>query len=410
MEIRYKRSHNESYMIIEHDCDVNEFEERMIRQNNVKSLLTYFTIKVNDRVQFWYNITGKQSLKEYLETSEQTIENLEKILFYFQKACDEINLYLIAGEHILINPDTIFFEKKDGNFAIYLCYMSEDMDGLTTQFRTVLEHFISIVNHSDEVLERMVYELYDIAGKDGYSIMELLDYVNEKYCDVTLPVVEKVEIPRVKEDYEPEQTTNVKPNIKVDVKMDTKTDTTEFDSYFEEYDFYQEPKEKKGILEKLSEFFNTRSKDPFEERKGARREKKNFDKDKLYENESHMDFEFDPEDEVTKPTVLLSANSRERFCIGKLLYDGNGFEDNYMIDTDNFRVGTSTNSNHACLKSKTVSRNHARIMRQGEQYYLEDLNSTNGTYLNGKSLEYRQPVRLNPMDKIRFADVEYIFM
>lgn len=36
---------------------------------------------------------------------------------------------------------------------------------------------------------------------------------------------------------------------------------------------------------------------------------------------------------------------------------------------------------------KLVSRRHARIQRQGEQYFLEDLQSNNGTYLNGRELQ-----------------------
>ncbi len=39
-----------------------------------------------------------------------------------------------------------------------------------------------------------------------------------------------------------------------------------------------------------------------------------------------------------------------------------------------------------CLPSSTVSRHHAQIRREGRQYYLTDLNSTNGTLLN------REPV------------------
>ncbi len=39
-----------------------------------------------------------------------------------------------------------------------------------------------------------------------------------------------------------------------------------------------------------------------------------------------------------------------------------------------------------CLPSSTVSRRHAQVRREGSQYFLQDLNSTNGTLLN------REPV------------------
>ena len=33
-----------------------------------------------------------------------------------------------------------------------------------------------------------------------------------------------------------------------------------------------------------------------------------------------------------------------------------------------------------------ISREHARIIQQGDQFWLEDLNSTNGTFLNGQRI------------------------
>jgi hypothetical protein len=44
---------------------------------------------------------------------------------------------------------------------------------------------------------------------------------------------------------------------------------------------------------------------------------------------------------------------------------------------------------HGCaisLASSTVSRRHAHIRREGAQFFLQDLNSTNGTLLNGESV------------------------
>ena len=58
----------------------------------------------------------------------------------------------------------------------------------------------------------------------------------------------------------------------------------------------------------------------------------------------------------------------------------------------------------------TVSQMHARILREGDSYYIEDLNSTNGTYVNGQPLSYTEKRKLKPMDFIHFADVSYMFL
>jgi FHA domain len=48
---------------------------------------------------------------------------------------------------------------------------------------------------------------------------------------------------------------------------------------------------------------------------------------------------------------------------------------------------------------------HARIFARGDYMYLEDMGSTNGTYLNGRQV--RTAERLKVADKIRIGDTEY---
>jgi hypothetical protein len=52
-----------------------------------------------------------------------------------------------------------------------------------------------------------------------------------------------------------------------------------------------------------------------------------------------------------------------------------------------------------------ASSTHARIYREGQFMYIEDMGSTNGTYLNGRQI--RAPERLRELDVIRIGDTEY---
>ncbi len=59
------------------------------------------------------------------------------------------------------------------------------------------------------------------------------------------------------------------------------------------------------------------------------------------------------------------------------------------------------------LEDPFASANHARISREGSIVVVEDLGSTNGTYLNGEPLNGPQP--LHPGDKIRIGDSEFTY-
>jgi pSer/pThr/pTyr-binding forkhead associated (FHA) protein len=60
------------------------------------------------------------------------------------------------------------------------------------------------------------------------------------------------------------------------------------------------------------------------------------------------------------------------------------------------------------LEDPFASSRHARISRQGDVLVIEDMGSTNGTYLNGNLLEGPQP--LHPGDRVRIGDNEFCFV
>jgi hypothetical protein len=59
------------------------------------------------------------------------------------------------------------------------------------------------------------------------------------------------------------------------------------------------------------------------------------------------------------------------------------------------------------LEDPFASSQHARIARQGHVLVIEDLGSTNGTYLNEEPLNGPQPLR--PGDRIRIGDCEFSY-
>jgi hypothetical protein len=80
-------------------------------------------------------------------------------------------------------------------------------------------------------------------------------------------------------------------------------------------------------------------------------------------------------------------------------------QEHFLCD-EHTMVGRAA-SNDLVIDSPRVSREHARLIRQGWRVILEDLGSTNGTYVNGERV--RAPMELQDGDRVRLGDVLLVF-
>ncbi len=72
----------------------------------------------------------------------------------------------------------------------------------------------------------------------------------------------------------------------------------------------------------------------------------------------------------------------------------------WRLDREEVLIGRSPECD-ILLPDRQVSRRHARVYRVGEHYFVEDLGSKNGTWVNGEPVT--SPRRLNDGDEIQIA-------
>lgn len=65
----------------------------------------------------------------------------------------------------------------------------------------------------------------------------------------------------------------------------------------------------------------------------------------------------------------------------------------WMLDQDEVLIGRDPTAT-VHLPDRQVSRRHARIVRRDEAFYVEDLGSKNGTFVNGEPIPPHRPRRL----------------
>jgi FHA domain-containing protein len=84
-----------------------------------------------------------------------------------------------------------------------------------------------------------------------------------------------------------------------------------------------------------------------------------------------------------------------------------GHEEGMIYDIDGDLVLGRGDRAEIRLEDPFASSRHARIFLQGNAVVVEDLGSTNGTYLNEEVLQTPRP--LHPGDRVRIGDSEFTF-
>lgn len=75
-----------------------------------------------------------------------------------------------------------------------------------------------------------------------------------------------------------------------------------------------------------------------------------------------------------------------------------------------FRIGKEKSYVDYFIADNTaISRSHCNIHTENGEYFIEDTNSTNHTYVNGKIINSNVKVKLTSGDKVRLANEDFIF-
>jgi diguanylate cyclase (GGDEF)-like protein len=88
--------------------------------------------------------------------------------------------------------------------------------------------------------------------------------------------------------------------------------------------------------------------------------------------------------------TIFSAPKGKRACL--VQYNGAALGRRYILDNAEVIAGRSPDTG-IVIDEKSVSRQHARFLQATDTIEVEDLGTTNGTYINDKRVEHRTPLR-----------------
>lgn len=374
MEITYRRMLHKSYMCIETSEDIIEEHELMIFQKyKVPQLLALQMMIQDGKVQYWYEITGKQQLTDYLAGKQIGMEQLKKILFSIKQVCEKIPEFLLKEERICLLQELLYVDLVDE--TVYFTYLPFWSGSFPEEFRRWMEEVLKKIDHQDRACIELAYSVYEKSRQENVSIQEILMGVSQKEESIVPKAFERKMTECKEEEVLEERTEKEKWLFKIRGGMITDIIET---IRLEGKDY---------IKRKISKKFINYSK--ASEGKGIQKNTLDITQAEGYH------------------TGLLSKKQEKPE--GRLRYQGEHGCADFQIEAEEYFLGRNSKEVDGKIETDGISRVHARITKREGEYYIEDLNSTNGTYVNGELLECHRRRKLNVNDWVRFGIEEYLF-
>ncbi len=351
MKRRYKRDLNSNYMILTDEKPTKDtYEVRMITENRISGFLPCVMQKYEDRTEYFYEITGRQSMELLYERRNLNYEQLRGLLQDLLRVLESAEEYLLGPDHFLLNPESIYLHTKSEKLC--LCYYPGYQKEIRESFLELSEYLLGKLDKNDAEGIAFGYELYQSALETNFSLLENLHKHAEKEKETALPPREAPPLPQASV--------------------------------------------QKEVLEKTGswkDFFHKKTRKPQLE-----------------------DYITGEEDQIKSGSTLFLKEENpmlETACLQKEKQDGlflhslNPEYSDFVIREETFLVGKKKDSVDGCIPAPTISRIHARITYDGAVYYVEDLNSTNGTWADHVQLNPYELCPLRDGMGITFAGAEY---
>ena len=427
----------------------------MLVGNVIPSLLKCRIQGMDGRFLVYFDITSKQALSVLYEEKKMGVEDLRLIFGGFVKAMEDAAEYLMNPGQFIISPEYIYtdIEKQE----IYFCMMPGYEKDIKEQFQFLTEYILPKIDHQDQDAVILGYGVYKRAMEDSFHLEHIKEelYKTQGQQGTTTTKAEQMktesEQRQESEDFNPEeegfweneeinqefvrdgekskrlslpQKTGVIVLAAILLCGIAATTLMGYLPYLETgtilgiiivlvacvmlFVYVSKIKKKPGALRQGREEERDKPKgitgkvptDQTDQSQNTIKSVvKSTNKPVAKSSQLHADY---------GETVVLSAGAVSGPA--SLVSKEPGELATIYINEDLTVIGKLETACDAVISLPTVSRIHAKIRKKEDAYYLTDMNSRNGTAVNGRLLLPDEEYRLEPEDEVDFAQARYIFL
>lgn len=377
VQTEYVRSLNCNYerILLDKKPEEKRYQYCILTRGGIKGLLSCSLRYINGQAYLYYDISSRQNLTQLYGKRCITREWIRDFVWNLKTIRQELERFLLDMRNLIWYPDQIFQDPENHVFSfLYVPYYEGE-----SSFIRLAEFWVEHIDYEDETLVNCVYRIYEQIERCGE------DYLQSRIFEDT-------------ECLEEEKKEADSSEGRVFTGLQTTAGVSEQRSMSE-----SSGEEQPAGTGKKRSIFGI-----FEGKKNRSRK-------------AREDYRTAMRQAMTGYAAEDTNYGREEY--GRTVYmeeENNDSERTHRLYTSEGRVlanmerpvlsiGKKKEEVDIVLDDPSVSRIHARIIKENENIYLEDLNSTNGTFKNGLRLQPYEKRKLEEEDEIKCGKVILIF-
>lgn len=396
---------------------------KMLENNDVDGVIKPVISIIDNDIFLRYSINSCFVLKKYFQKNKPDIKCLEKIIKGISNSIKDMEKYLLCPDDLVISPEYMLWDDNEKKIK-FICIPSYNKD-VRLQIRKFMEYVMQIFDYKSAEGTMKMHDIYEITVKENFDLSELDGFFAKRDSNQVL-YREPMEILPAREEYINNETEKEQPG-KVDIEAEIIGQSHAHENiltinlicavvFMLGYMFTNKGKIMLvlfviSLIMLVIDFAVYYLKKDKEDEIDADESMKEFEQ-KIFEtkiSDSNDDFsagetayhklkigrKFEPEIKVKEEYKLVPLND--------------GMLEPIVIDAkkEELVIGRGKNNTDYRLDKEQISRVHARILIRNNNIFIEDKNSTNGTFVNSVKLKANEAFKVKAGDIVRLANEEF---
>lgn len=407
MNIEFRQEIGRCFLVAEcGEIKENEYHISMITENSIRGLLSCKVVYEETKRKLFFDVTNKISLEDKYSGKNMEVEDITELFSNISQIYSEGRKYLLDEKYFVISPEFIFFDPISGDF--YLIYLPQESNNekIDNPYEKIADFFLQKVNQYNQLAVKITYMFYKMTKINTFSMEAFRDIIDK---EILLSV-------------------NAKQKNDIDSLNQLVADNEEID--------YKEEIEDKGINKiivtvgislVLIVVFITYKKSMYATYilisvvisvlvtmflfikyiVNLIRNKKEEELDFYMKNAQEEDYWCDNETQIfSDETEVFTSNAdiyEKELCIS---WKENGKTKKHSISSYPVTIGKKSSEVDCCISEQSVSRIHAKIEKVNGKMFIKDMNSTNGTLVNGQRISASTIVEIEKESEIYIGNVQ----